>query len=166
MPQSPAFIRPDDWPCGVLAELGMRCPCCGGFDALSVEATVWVDLTEEGSDATGDHHYEQGARAHCRACRWMGTVADCSELPSVRLPLSSLTVEWSTVDGSKSARWEAAQLLTTSMDAYAAAISFWPGVTVTTTEQDVRVTTDRTDVGESLTAVLEDGLGAAQASVS
>ncbi len=56
------------------------CPKCGDGDQIDVAASVWVRLTESGSDADesqdGDHEYDDLAVAVCRAdgCDWSGTV--------------------------------------------------------------------------------------------
>lgn len=50
----------------------LRCPDCGGTDAIYIAATVWVRLCPDGTDATlshnGDHEWDKGSPACCTAC--------------------------------------------------------------------------------------------------
>ena len=56
----------------------MRCPKCGDEDRLDIQATVWIWVCEDGTDAdaSGDelHDYEPDSPAQCPACGHFGTV--------------------------------------------------------------------------------------------
>ena len=58
--------------------LDMRCPKCGNEDRLDIQATVWIRVCEDGTDADasrdGTHDYEPGNPAQCAACGHCGTV--------------------------------------------------------------------------------------------
>jgi hypothetical protein len=55
--------------------LNMRCPKCGNEDRLDIQATVWIRVCEDGTDAdaaegTSDlgHQYTPDSPAFCAAC--------------------------------------------------------------------------------------------------
>jgi len=58
--------------------LDMRCPKCGNEDQLDIQATVWIRVCEDGTDADAagdwDHEYQPRSPAQCRACGHFGTV--------------------------------------------------------------------------------------------
>lgn len=58
---------------------GNVCPKCGVADEIDVAATVWVRLTNDGSDAdgsmSGDHEYDDDSEAGCAACGFKGKLA-------------------------------------------------------------------------------------------
>ena len=55
----------------------LKCPGCGRQDRLRIEATVWLDVTADGTDANNsDHEFEPTSTAYCQACEFTGTVAD------------------------------------------------------------------------------------------
>jgi ssDNA-binding Zn-finger/Zn-ribbon topoisomerase 1 len=60
--------------------LGMRCPKCGDEDRLDIQATVWIRVCEDGTDADasrdGTHDYEPGSIARCDACGCCDTVRE------------------------------------------------------------------------------------------
>jgi hypothetical protein len=52
--------------------LNARCPKCGDTDHLDVAATVWLRLTDDGTDADAcdnrDHQYSPKSLCVCGAC--------------------------------------------------------------------------------------------------
>ena len=58
--------------------LDMRCPKCGDEDRLDIQATIWIRVYEDGTDADaagdGNHDYEPSSPALCGACGYWGTV--------------------------------------------------------------------------------------------
>ena len=58
--------------------LDMRCPNCGDEDRIDIEATVWIRVTEEGTDVDaagdGNHEYTPKSMAVCAACQHCATV--------------------------------------------------------------------------------------------
>ena len=60
--------------------LDMRCPKCGDEDRLDIQATVWIRVCDDGTDAdasrAGTHDYEPGSPAQCAACGHSGTVRE------------------------------------------------------------------------------------------
>lgn len=135
------FQRPDEWPQGHLADNGIQCPQCGTHDGISVVATTWVTLTDEGS-IDGDHEYGPDSTAACSNCSWRGTYAEVCMIPNVALPLRALWVEWDTPsDGWGSARWGSDRLADTptSMRAYEIVTHYWPGVRIDSAPDGVTV---------------------------
>jgi hypothetical protein len=61
-------------------EWGFVCPECEESDQLDVAATVWVRLTEDGTDADesedGSHEWGDDSEVHCAGCGHQGTVKD------------------------------------------------------------------------------------------
>jgi hypothetical protein len=57
----------------------MRCPKCGGKDRIDIAATVWLRVTDDGTDADasrcGDHEFTPKSMAVCGACDHCATVA-------------------------------------------------------------------------------------------
>lgn len=62
----------------VLKYWNMKCPKCGDDSHLDIEATLWVRLTSDGTDAdlADDHGHEWDGDSgiRCRSCDWMGVV--------------------------------------------------------------------------------------------
>jgi hypothetical protein len=60
--------------------LDMRCPKCGAEHGIDIQATVWIRVGEEGTDADasecGDQEYTPDSRALCTACGHCGCVRD------------------------------------------------------------------------------------------
>lgn len=60
------------------ALFSMVCPSCGAHDQIDIEATVWIRVTPDGTDADasedGDHTFTPDSRAKCCACHHRGTV--------------------------------------------------------------------------------------------
>jgi hypothetical protein len=61
-------------------EWNLRCPDCGGADAIDIAATVWVRLCPDGTDVTFSHngcarsHPSTSAAPACRAL-WLSACA-------------------------------------------------------------------------------------------
>lgn len=57
---------------------GMKCPSCGESERIDIAATVWVRLTDDGTDAdashSGDHEWGDDSPARCNDCDHVGTV--------------------------------------------------------------------------------------------
>ena len=66
--------------------LDMRCPQCGDETAIDIEATVWVRVCSDGTDADasrdGTHTFEADSPALCGHCGFHGTVGQF-ERPAV-----------------------------------------------------------------------------------
>ncbi|MFT7021363.1 MAG: hypothetical protein ACJA07_000440 [Rhodococcus sp. (in: high G+C Gram-positive bacteria)] len=56
------------------------CPSCASTDQIDVAATVWVRITDNGTDADassdGHHEYDGDSAASCGGCRWTGTLRE------------------------------------------------------------------------------------------
>jgi hypothetical protein len=60
----------------------LRCPDCGGTDAIDIAATVWVRLCPDGTDVTLSHNGDHAPRkdshedspVYCAACGFQGQV--------------------------------------------------------------------------------------------
>ena len=63
---------------------GLRCPKCGKDDALSVAARVWVSITPEGSEGSGDHEWGADSDMAC-GCGHTGKAADFQPANKPRL---------------------------------------------------------------------------------
>ena len=59
--------------------LNVRCPKCGEQNRLDVVASVWLRLTENGTDAdasaNGDHEYTPKGLTVCDACGYSGRLS-------------------------------------------------------------------------------------------
>lgn len=57
---------------------GLRCPKCKQEDALKIEARVIVYVTDEGTEATDDGHYDwdHDSFCHCPECDFDGKLSD------------------------------------------------------------------------------------------
>lgn len=48
---------------------GKRCPKCKSYGPFRIQATVWLDINDEGSSADDDdHEYDDDSMAHCPKC--------------------------------------------------------------------------------------------------
>ena len=58
----------------------MKCPRCRRDDRIDIAATIWVRLTENGTDAdeahNGVHEYGPNSPATCWACGYFGHVTE------------------------------------------------------------------------------------------
>ena len=53
----------------------MRCPACGSFGPFRIATTIFVLVTDEGTEDTGgDYEWEKGSACICRECDHDGTV--------------------------------------------------------------------------------------------
>jgi hypothetical protein len=61
----------------------LSCPQCGSADSLDIQASVWVRLTGNGTDADlshdGCHHWESTSFFQCCDCATSGRVSDLKE---------------------------------------------------------------------------------------
>ena len=57
-------------------QFDMACPECGGDSEIEVAATVWVRLCPDGTDASGDHEWDDDSPCRCGACGHEARVAD------------------------------------------------------------------------------------------
>lgn len=59
-------------------ECNLRCPDCGGTDAIDIAATVWVRLCPDGTDImlshNGDHEWDDDSPVFCATCHFRGRV--------------------------------------------------------------------------------------------
>jgi phage FluMu protein Com len=60
--------------------LDIRCPKCDATDQIDIAATVWLRVTEDGTDADeskdGHHDYTPRSNATCNACGYYGRLQD------------------------------------------------------------------------------------------
>lgn len=60
----------------------LRCPECHSSDHIDIAATVWVRVTQDGTDAAqshdGAHHWNDDSLCRCDACGELGTVLNFS----------------------------------------------------------------------------------------
>jgi hypothetical protein len=60
--------------------LDMRCPSCGDERAIDIEATVWVRVCIDGTDADasgdGTHAFDADSPALCGRCGFHGIVRE------------------------------------------------------------------------------------------
>jgi hypothetical protein len=56
----------------------LRCPACGDENQIDIQATVWLRVTENGTDAdaseNGDHIFTEKSAACCGACGHCATM--------------------------------------------------------------------------------------------
>jgi len=55
---------------------GWKCPSCGNQDQFQIYGSALFDVTDDGSEAVGDHEWEGSSHAVCKRCRHLGTVDD------------------------------------------------------------------------------------------
>jgi len=57
------------------SEYNLACPQCGQADTLCVDITCTATLTIDGTDANGDHYWDDESLCSCYACNHHGKVA-------------------------------------------------------------------------------------------
>jgi hypothetical protein len=59
--------------------LDLRCPKCGCDDQIDIAATVWLRVTDDGTDADasadGNHEYTPKSLTACAACGHSGRLS-------------------------------------------------------------------------------------------
>lgn len=64
-----------------------KCPACGNDDQLDILASIWIRLTEDGTDpdaaTNGDHEWNEHSAFSCTACGVMGKVANLEDVASL-----------------------------------------------------------------------------------
>ena len=53
---------------------GLCCPACGGDDFLQIRIETWADLTEDGTEPFGDHHWDGYSDCRCVNCGYQSAV--------------------------------------------------------------------------------------------
>ena len=62
--------------CDLRSEYDMACPHCGHADTLSIEIACTATLSIDGSEAHGDHYWDEASSCSCDACDYRATVAE------------------------------------------------------------------------------------------
>lgn len=60
-------------------EFGLACPRCGHADTLVIVITCSATLTIDGTEAHGDHDWDETSPCRCDACDHLGTVGDFAD---------------------------------------------------------------------------------------
>lgn len=57
----------------------MHCPKCGSEDQIDIQASIWIRVCTDSTDADaancGDHEFTPDSTACCNACGYWATVA-------------------------------------------------------------------------------------------
>ena len=61
--------------CDLRSEYDMACPHCGQAETLYIEIVCTATLSIDGSEAHGDHYWDEASSCSCDACDHHGTVA-------------------------------------------------------------------------------------------
>ena len=62
--------------CDLRSVYDLACPQCGQAETLSIEITCTATLSIDGSEAEGDHYWDETSSCSCDACDHHGTVAE------------------------------------------------------------------------------------------
>ncbi len=62
--------------CDLRSEYDMACPKCRQAETLSIEITCTATLSIDGSEANGDHYWDDASACSCDDCDLHGTVGD------------------------------------------------------------------------------------------
>ena len=57
------------------------CPKCGQEDRFKIAATIFCLVTDDGSDAEGDHEWDDDSPTYCPECGFNGEWKDFRKLP-------------------------------------------------------------------------------------
>lgn len=60
-------------------QFDMTCPECGDDSEIEVAALVWVKLVHDGTEADGDHEWDDDSPCRCNACGFTGKVINFDE---------------------------------------------------------------------------------------
>jgi hypothetical protein len=55
---------------------GIRCPSCGYEDGVLIAATIYVHVTDEGTEEGGDTEWTDASYCECAGCKHTATVKD------------------------------------------------------------------------------------------
>jgi hypothetical protein len=67
---------PDTMDNTVKSIFSMACPTCGSDEDLLVDITTLAYLSADGTEATGDHDWDDDSGCRCSACDHTGQVKD------------------------------------------------------------------------------------------
>lgn len=62
--------------CTLRTVFGLACPQCGNADKLEITIICTAELTIDGTEALGDHDWDDGSRCRCPDCGAGGLVGD------------------------------------------------------------------------------------------
>lgn len=62
--------------CDLRSEWSMACPKCGQAETLSIEITCTATLSINGTEAEGDHYWDETSSCSCDVCDHHGTVGE------------------------------------------------------------------------------------------
>ena len=60
---------------------GIRCPKCGQEDRFFIMGCAQFEVTDDGSDAVGDHEWDDSSATRCVQCGFDGELKDFRVLP-------------------------------------------------------------------------------------
>jgi hypothetical protein len=49
---------------------GVKCPKCGNEERFRIQALIVCNVTDEGSEPTGDHEWDQTSHTLCPVCEF------------------------------------------------------------------------------------------------
>lgn len=62
--------------CDLRSEYDMACPRCGQAETLHIEIVCTATLSIDGSEAHGDHYWDEASSCSCDACDHHGTAGE------------------------------------------------------------------------------------------
>lgn len=83
---------------------GIKCPKCGNESDFRIEASIICKVTDDGSEPSGDHHWDDSSYCYCPTCEFEGRLTDFS-VEEVALPIdppSLTTLLWDFIENGRS----------------------------------------------------------------
>ncbi|WP_197028080.1 hypothetical protein, partial [Gordonia alkanivorans] len=94
------FTRPDSWPAGLIGEWLLQCPACDSSDDVTVETSVYVRISEDGSEPVDNvHEYDDTSPAQCTNCGHREDFGGFRAFPSALETAGPVWFEWTAADG-------------------------------------------------------------------
>ena len=62
---------------------GIRCPRCSQEDRFFISGCAQFEVTDDGSDAVGDHEWDEGSSTRCPECNLTAPLKDFREGPAL-----------------------------------------------------------------------------------
>jgi len=77
--------REQSKPVDLRGAYGLACPNCGWAETLTIDIRCSANLTVDGTEARGDHEWDEASSCFCDECGHNGVIADFRVPPGAKV---------------------------------------------------------------------------------